>query len=129
MRLVMVLTLGAVVTASATLPAQAPATAAQAPAAAAAPAGSAENGKKLWYDRACWQCHGLAGHGGLDAGPRLAGRVPAWPRFNTYIRKPSDQMIPYTKKVLPDQEAADIYAWLKSIPPPPDVSSIPALKQ
>ena len=36
-------------------------------------------------------------------------------------------MIPYTAKVLPDPELADIYAWLRAIPAPPAVSSIPQL--
>jgi hypothetical protein len=31
--------------------------------------------------------------------------------------------------VLPDQELADIYAWLRAIPPPPAMSSIPLLKE
>jgi hypothetical protein len=38
-------------------------------------------------------------------------------------------MIPYTAKSLPDNELADIYAWLRSIPPPPAVSSIPQLNR
>ena len=105
---------------SAQSPAQAPAT---------APAGNAEAGKKLFVDRGCWQCHGLAAHGGADAGPRLAGRTPPWAGFSKYVRQSTDQMIPYTLKVLSDQELVDIYAWLKSIPPPPAVSSIPELKR
>jgi mono/diheme cytochrome c family protein len=94
----------------------------------AAPAGNAENGKKLWVERACYQCHGYVAQGGAGEAPRLSGRVPPWAAFTTFLRTPADQMIPYTKKVLPDQEAADIYAWLKSLPPPPSVSSIPELK-
>jgi len=99
---------------------------AQAP---AAPAGNAESGKKLFVGRACWQCHGLAAHGGGIAGPRLAGRVPAWPAFSRYVRRPTEEMIPYTAKMLPDSELADIYAWLRSIPAPPAVSSIPQLNR
>jgi mono/diheme cytochrome c family protein len=94
------------------------------------PAGSVERGKKLWVDRACYQCHGYVAQGGLGtgSGPRLANSVPPWDYFLKYIRRPAEQMIPYTAKVLPDQEAADIYAWLKSLPAPPPVSSIPELK-
>ncbi len=101
------------------LPGQAPLT----------PAGNADNGKKLFVERACWQCHGLAAQGGGIAGPRLAGRVPAWPAFSRYVRRPTEEMIPYTAKSLPDSELADIYAWLRSIPPPPAVSSIPQLNR
>ena len=118
MRARFLLMLGLVL-ASAPLGAQAP----------SAPAGNAENGKKLFVERACWQCHGLAAHGGGIAGPRLAGRVPAWPAFSRYVRRPTEEMIPYTAKMLPDAELADIYAWLRSIPAPPAVSSIPQLNR
>ena len=97
--------------------------------AASAPPGNAEKGKKLFVERACWQCHGLAAHGGGIAGPRLAGRVPAWPAFSRYVRRPTEEMIPYTEKALPDGELADIYAWLRAIPPPPAISSIPQLNR
>jgi mono/diheme cytochrome c family protein len=94
-----------------------------------APPGDADKGKKLFVERACWQCHGLAAHGGGIAGPRLAGRVPAWPAFSRYVRRPTEEMIPYTEKSLPDAELANIYAWLRAIPPPPSVSSIPQLNR
>jgi mono/diheme cytochrome c family protein len=98
-------------------------------AASGAPPGNAENGKKLFVERACWQCHGLAAQGGGIAGPRLAGRVPAWPAFSRYVRRPTEEMIPYPPKTLSDTELADIYAWLRAIPPPPAVSSIPQLNR
>jgi mono/diheme cytochrome c family protein len=94
-----------------------------------APTGNAEKGKTLFVERACWQCHGLAAQGGGIAGPRLAGRVPAWPAFSRYVRRPTEEMIPYTPKSLPDSELADIYAWLRAIPAPPAVSSIPQLNR
>ena len=97
--------------------------------AASAPPGNVEKGKKLFVERACWQCHGLAAHGGGIAGPRLAGRVPPWPAFSRYVRRPTEEMIPYTEKALPDAELADIYAWLRAIPPPPAISSIPQLNR
>jgi mono/diheme cytochrome c family protein len=97
--------------------------------AAAAPPGNAETGKKLFVERACWQCHGLAAQGGGIAGPRLAGRVPAWPAFSRYVRRPSEEMIPYPPKTLSDAELADIYAWLSAIPAPPAVSTIPQLNR
>jgi mono/diheme cytochrome c family protein len=96
---------------------------------ASVPPGNVEKGKKLFVERACWQCHGLAAHGGGIAGPRLAGRVPPWPAFSRYVRRPTEEMIPYTEKALPDAELADIYAWLRAIPPPPAISSIPQLNR
>ena len=94
-----------------------------------APPGNAEKGKKLFVERACWQCHGLAAHGGGIAGPRLAGRVAPWPAFTRSVRRPAEEMVPYSEKVLPEAELADIYAWLKAIPPPPAVSSLPQLSR
>jgi mono/diheme cytochrome c family protein len=93
------------------------------------PQGNAEKGKKLYVERGCWQCHGLAAHGGGIAGPRLAGRLLPWPAFSRYVRRPTEEMIPYTEKMLPEPELADIYAWLKAIPPPPAVSSLPQLNR
>jgi len=97
---------------------------AQAP---AEPAGDAARGARLYVDRACWQCHGFVAQGGGIAGPRLAGRVQVWAAFAAYVRRPTEEMIPYTAKVLPDDELADIFAWLRGLPPPPDVESLPAL--
>jgi mono/diheme cytochrome c family protein len=107
---------------------------AQSPAAGpnAAPQGNVENGKKLYVQRGCWTCHGYAAQGGAlnpnPTGPRLAGRTAPFPAFSRYIRHPTGNMVPYTEKILPDKELADIHAWLRSIPPPPAVSSIPLLK-
>src|SRR5258705_13856740 len=99
----------------------------QAPASAAAPQGNAETGKKFFETRGCWQCHGTVAQGG-SAGPRLAPRPIAWPTLSKYVRHPTGDMIPYTTKILADQELADIYSFLLTIPPPPHVSSIPALR-
>ena len=94
-----------------------------------APAGNAERGKRLYVARACWMCHQYAAQGGDGpGGPRLAGRLPKWDAFAKYVRRPTDQMSPYTAKVLPDDELADIYAWLRTLPPPPTVTSLPQLK-
>jgi mono/diheme cytochrome c family protein len=96
---------------------------------AAEPRGDAASGAKLFVDRACWQCHGLAAQGGGIAGPRLAGRVQVWGAFSAYVRRPAEEMIPYTPKVLNDSELADIFAWLRSLPPPPAVERLPALSR
>ena len=65
----------------------------------------------------------------MVAPPVRAWRVALspWLAFSRYVRRPTEEMIPYTVKVLPDQELADIYAWLRSIPAPPPVASIPQL--
>ena len=93
------------------------------------PSANADNGRKLYVDRACWQCHGLVAQGGGIAGPRLAGRVQAWAAFSSYVRRPTEEMIPYTAKVLPDAELADIFEFLRTLPPPPAVDSVPLLSR
>ena len=36
-------------------------------------------------------------------------------------------MPPYTEKVLPEQDMADIYAYIQSVPKAPDFKTIPLL--
>jgi ubiquinol-cytochrome c reductase cytochrome c subunit len=100
-----------------------------APVFAQPPAANAENGRKLYVDRACWQCHGQVAQGGGIAGPRLTGRVQVWAAFSAYVRAPTEEMIPYTAKVLPDDELADIFEFLRTLPPPPAVDSVPILER
>lgn len=100
---------------------------AQAPGAVAAPKGNAENGKKIFDGYGCYQCHNYAANGG-GAGPRLAPGPIAWAAFSRYVRSPRDQMPPFSRKILSDQELADIYAYLLTIPAPPAADGIPILK-
>jgi mono/diheme cytochrome c family protein len=91
------------------------------------PSGNAQNGKKLFESIGCWQCHGHEGQGG--AGARIAPRPIAFAAFQKYVRQPADQMPPYTAKVVSDQDLADIYAFLQSIPQPPAAKSVPILNR
>jgi mono/diheme cytochrome c family protein len=121
MRVLFVLTI--MIAVAVTIAAQTPA----APAADKAPAGNAENGKKLYAQYGCYQCHGYAAQGGV--GPRLAPRPLAFAAFSKYVRQPTGEMPPYTGKVLTDTGLADVYAFLQSVPRPPDVDDIPLLKE
>jgi ubiquinol-cytochrome c reductase cytochrome c subunit len=98
-----------------------------APAAQPATAGNAETGKKLYVSYGCWQCHGYEGQGGA-AGPRLAPRPLPFAGFSRYVRRPTNQMPPYTEKVVPNADLEHIHAYLMSRPAPPAASSIPLLK-
>jgi ubiquinol-cytochrome c reductase cytochrome c subunit len=100
---------------------------AQAPASTAAPKGNAESGKKIFDGYGCYQCHNYAANGG-SAGPRLAPNPMAWSAFSQYVRAPRDQMPPFSRKVLSDQELRDVYAYLQTIPPPA-AGSISILKR
>ena len=44
------------------------------------------------------------------------------------MRSTNGAMPPFSEKILPDEDLAEIYAYLQSIPKPPDVDSIPLLK-
>jgi mono/diheme cytochrome c family protein len=90
------------------------------------PRGNAANGKKLFETVGCFECHGYAGQGG-GAGPKLIN-PPAYPAFIVQLRTPRQIMPPFTPKVLTDQQAADIYAYVASFPKPPDTKTIPLLQ-
>jgi mono/diheme cytochrome c family protein len=102
------------------------------PAAASAPApaatGNGDNGKRLYVSAGCYECHSREGQGGAGTGPRLAPSPIPFAAFIRQCRQPSNQMPPYTSKVLSDAQLNDIYAFLQSVPKPPDVSSIPLLQ-
>jgi mono/diheme cytochrome c family protein len=91
----------------------------------AAPPGNAVNGKKIYAAYGCYECHGYEGQGGVGA--RLAPGPRPFAYVSAYVRQPTRNMPPYTKKVMTDQELADIYAFLLTIPPAPAVASIPLL--
>jgi mono/diheme cytochrome c family protein len=92
-----------------------------------APSGNAENGKKIFSSYGCYQCHGYSAQGG--AGARLAPRPIAFAALSKYVRRPTGQMPPYTTKVVSDQELADIYAFLLTIPQPPAANTIAILSR
>jgi mono/diheme cytochrome c family protein len=94
----------------------------------AAPAGNADNGKKLYRETGCYQCHGLAGQGAMMTGPRVSRTEFAFDGFLNQLRHPVNQMPPYEAAILSDRDAADIYAYLRQLPAPRDPNSIPLLK-
>jgi mono/diheme cytochrome c family protein len=87
--------------------------------------GDPENGKKLFLADGCWQCHNYNGSGGRQ-GARLAQTKLTAQGLITYIRKPRT-MPAYSEKVLSDKEATDIWAYIKTFPDPPPLSSIAIL--
>jgi ubiquinol-cytochrome c reductase cytochrome c subunit len=83
------------------------------------PAGDAANGKRLYMGTGCYQCHGTVGQGSRGTGPHLAPKPLPYAIFAGQLRKPANTMPPYTTAVLSDQELADIYAYLLTVPPLP----------
>ena len=90
------------------------------------PSGNIASGKQLFMKYGCYECHGTEGSGGT--GPSISRPSLSIAAIARYVRHPSGQMPPYTKDVLTDDQLADIYAYLNSIPPPRPASSLPLLE-
>lgn len=89
-----------------------------------AAAGNVDNGHKLYEAIGCYQCHGLVGQGGGAAGPGVAKTKLPFDAFLMQLRKPSNQMPPYEAAILSDQVAADIYAYIGTLPGPVDMQKV-----
>jgi mono/diheme cytochrome c family protein len=90
--------------------------------------GNADNGKKLFAAYGCYECHGRQG-AGASTGARIGPPAISLVALLRYVRAPTGQMPPYTAKVVSDQDLADIYAFLKTFPPPQPAKDIPLLNQ
>jgi mono/diheme cytochrome c family protein len=93
----------------------------------AAPQGDAKAGQTVYLADGCWECHGSVAQGGAITGPRLASTALPFDAVLQQLRTPQNAMPPYEASILSDAEAANIYAWLKSLPAAPAASSIPLL--
>ena len=92
-----------------------------------APRGSADSGRKLYESFGCYQCHNRAAQGAGATGPRLAPGPLPFQAFIQQVRHPRYEMPPYEAAIVTDQQVADIYAFLQTIPKPPDPKTIPLL--
>jgi mono/diheme cytochrome c family protein len=89
--------------------------------------GNVENGKRLFAFNGCYQCHGTVGQGGA-AGARLAQTKLTQPGFIAFVRNPPpSNMPPYRAKIMPDQDLADVYAYIQTFPAPLNPATIPLL--
>jgi mono/diheme cytochrome c family protein len=92
--------------------------------------GNAQTGARIYVSYGCYECHGRVGQGAQQTGaPRIGPPALTIDAFARYIHQPSGNMPPYTSKVVSDQAIADIFAFLKSVPPAPPAKSIPLLNQ
>lgn len=96
---------------------------------ASEPTGNVERGKTLYEQVGCYSCHGLAGQGSQATGPRLSRTQFPFAAFLIVLRHPTKQMPPYEAAVLSDQDAADIYAYVRQMPAPRDPKTIPILSE
>ena len=95
----------------------------------AAFAASAESGKKAYVAHGCWQCHGFEGHGSVATsnGTVIAHTQLPFEAFESFVRSTNRAMPPYREAILSKADLTDIYAYLQSVPKPPDAASIPLL--
>ena len=92
------------------------------------PAGNAERGYQAFMKYQCYTCHGTVGQGAdRGTGPKLAPKPLAYRAFVLQVRTPRQDMPAYRKPFVSDEEVADIYAYLVSIKPSPEVKDIPLL--
>jgi mono/diheme cytochrome c family protein len=92
------------------------------------PSGSADRGYKAFLKYQCYTCHGTVGQGGdRGTGPKLAPNPFPWAGFELQVRTPRQDMPPYRREHLADQDLADIYAYVRSIKPPPAAKSVQLL--
>ena len=93
------------------------------------PPGDVKRGHTAFLKYQCYTCHGTVGQGAeRGAGPKLAPHPFPWAGFEFQVRTPRQDMPAYRRQHLPDQDLADIYAYVRSIKPSPAASAIPLLK-
>jgi len=94
-------------------------------------AGDAAKGKANFTKYGCWQCHGFEGQGSAvtSLGKVLAPDPLPWDTFSAFVRTTNRAMPPYSEQVLPNEDLADIHAYLSSIPKTKDYKTIPLLNQ
>ena len=96
---------------------------------AQAPAGDAARGKELYLKYTCYGCHGFSGQNG--PGNRLVPMKLAQVAFTAYVRSPGqpNRMPSYSAKVISDQQLADIWAYIKTLPDSKPAKDIPLLQE
>jgi mono/diheme cytochrome c family protein len=88
-------------------------------------AADAAKGKQAFVLHGCFQCHGYSAQGGV--GPKLGPAPMPYEALANFVRTTSRQMPPYSEQILSNDDLADIYAFLQSVPASPDAKSIPLL--
>src|SRR5215203_2493287 len=94
-------------------------------------AADATKGKAAFITYGCWQCHGIEGQGSAitSAGKVLAPDPMPLDTFVAFVRSTDRAMPPYSEKVLPTADLADMHAYLSTIPKAKDYKTIPLLSQ
>jgi len=93
--------------------------------------GDAVNGKNVYLAVGCFMCHGRSGQGGAmnyPAPPIAKVEMPA-EAFVAFLREAPNDMPAYSAAVLSDKDAADIHAFLQSLPGRKPAKDFPLLNQ
>ena len=101
--------------------------------------GSAANGKKLYEAYTCYACHGFNGETGVRAFvSNRSANLATESSFIAFLRaranlaptQPSTSMPNYSAATLPDAQAKDIYAYIRTFTShAPPVDQIPVFSQ
>jgi len=98
--------------------------------------GNAANGKALYYSYGCYACHGYNGETGARPFVGRWGNLATEQSFLTFLRgranvaplPPSTSMPNFSDVSLPDKQARDIYAYIRTFKSSaPDLKDISAL--
>src|SRR5579863_4214433 len=126
----------ALVVAVATLNAQGGGRPANNPAPTSPVTGNAANGKALYYSYGCYACHGYNGETGARPFVGRWGNLGTEQSFLTFLRgranvapvAPSTSMPNFGVNSMSDQQAKDIYAYIRTFKSTgPEVKDIPTL--
>jgi len=98
---------------------------------ALAASGDAAKGKRVYLAVGCFECHGRVGQGGAMNYPAPAIAKIEMPveSFLAFLRDSPNDMPAYTTNVLSDEDAADIYTFLQSLPGRKPAKDFPLLNQ
>jgi mono/diheme cytochrome c family protein len=101
--------------------------------------GNAANGKSLYFSYGCYACHGYNGETGARPFVGHWGHLETEQNFLIFLRGranvaplvPSTAMPNFSQASLPDKEAKDIYAYIRtfksSAPPLKDIPTLNAI--
>jgi len=94
-------------------------------------AGDPVNGKRVFLADGCFLCHGRSGQGGAlnYPAPAIAATELPVESFIAFLRDAPNDMPAYTANVLSDKDAADIHAYLRTLPGRKDAKDFPLLNQ
>ena len=95
-------------------------------------------GEKLYLSHGCYSCHGYNGTGRYPLANDISGIMTSEELFTMFLRlradlnpvSPSNSMPNYSKNVIDDSEAKQIYAYIKTFKDsPPQLEEIPIFKE